>query len=271
MVLIRALRDYCRIRWDNACKVRRVPIAASAPQNRVVITLTTSLSSLRLPHSLPGAFSSSATRLILNVWLFTENQQPGWLFWLQGQSCPSTHWYYLPTPRCDGTTTLKASLEMFEVRLHSPIVRPPSPESSRPRGSQAFLSLDSGTVYPFVPSETFWAEDAECPQVGVECSCSLLSACHQYPHLSVVLVTWPIAPVPGLMPTSQQQSVFYHPERNTLIKYVAGLSNPQVDILWCVFIWTLSPSSDCPVPQCILAYVPSQRNRVTKDRSTKDG
>lgn len=84
-----------------------------------------------------------------------------------------------------------------------PLWDPASPESSRPRGSQAFLSLDSGTVYPFVPSETFWAEDAECPQVGVKCSCSLLSACHQYPHLSVVLVTWPIAPVPGLMPTSQ--------------------------------------------------------------------
>lgn len=97
---------------------------ASAPPNRMVITLTTSPCSLHLSHSLPGALASSATRLILDVWLFTENQRPGWLSWLQGQSCPSTHWCYLPAPRWDGTTTLKANLEMFEVRLHSPIVRP---------------------------------------------------------------------------------------------------------------------------------------------------
>lgn len=150
VVLLRALRDYCRIRWDNACKVQQVPIVASAPQNRMVITLTTSLSSLHLPHSLPGPLSSSATRLILDVWLFTENQRPGWLFWLQGQSCPST--YYIIFQH-HGVMARQPSKQTWKC-LKSDCTVPlwdPSPESSRPQAHRHSCHLILGLFTPLSP------------------------------------------------------------------------------------------------------------------------
>lgn len=83
---------------------------------------------------------------------------------------------------------LKTNLGTSEVRLHSLIVRP-SQEPPMPRGSweSCHLVLEPFThLSPLKPSEV---EAAECPQAGAGCPCSLLAACHQYPHLSVVLVT----------------------------------------------------------------------------------
>lgn len=90
---------------------------------------------------------------------------------------------------CNGVTNLKANLEMFEVRLHGPIVRPLTrvTYASRFRGIPVTRLWDCLPLStPLKPCE---AEDAECPQAGPEYSCSLLSACHQYPQLTVVLVT----------------------------------------------------------------------------------
>lgn len=135
----------------------------------------------------------------VDSWCVTVYWEPAtWLVVLTPRPVLSLYTLMLSSSTKVGRQTWKCLKSDCTVPLWDP-----SPESSTPRGSQALLSLDSGTVYPFVPSETFWAEDEECPQVEVECSCSLFSVCHQYPHLSVVLVTWPTAPVPGSVPTGQ--------------------------------------------------------------------
>lgn len=197
MVLIRALRDYCRIRWDNACKVWQVhlPTGWLLPWQ---------------PAHAHSIFHTACQELLLLL-------QQGWFLMCDCllrtsdlTGCPDSKASLVPLHtdvifQHHGGTARQPSKQTWKC-LKSDCTVPlwdPSPESSTPQGSQALLSLDSGTVCPFVPSETFWAEDEECPQVEVECSCSLFSVCHQYPHLSGVLVTWPTAPVSGSVPTGQ--------------------------------------------------------------------
>lgn len=93
------------------------------------------------------------------------------------------------------------------------------------------LSLGSGTVYPFVPSETFWSRGC---RMSPSRSWVFLQPPRRLPPVSSFIcsvgnmIPSPSARLDAHKPATE---CVLPPERNTLIKYVAGVSNPQVEIL----------------------------------------
>lgn len=225
MVIISALRDYCRIKWDNACKVQQVPTMASAPQNGMVITLTTSPGSLHLPHSLPAAlfllrqgwflmcdFLTRANDLAgcpilsLNTLILSSDARVWWHG--KPQNKPGNVW----------SQTTQSHCETLSRATHAPRL-------------MGILSLGSGTVYPFVPSETFWSRGC---RMSPSRSWVFLQPPRRLPPVSSFIcsvgnmIPSPSARLDAHKPATE---CVLPPERNTLIKYVAGVSNPQVEIL----------------------------------------
>lgn len=88
MVIIRTLIDYCGIAWGNACKVlSKYPSRQVLLRAGWVITVTTSHARSIFHTACQELPPPTATRFIVDLWLFTENQWPGSLFWLPVQSC----------------------------------------------------------------------------------------------------------------------------------------------------------------------------------------
>lgn len=222
MVIIRTLVDYCRITWGTACKVLN-----KYPSRQVLLRTWWLLpwqpaQARSIFHTacqeLPPA--PTVTRFIVDVWLFTEKPAT----WLPGQSCPSYTPLLSPNTRVWDVTNHKTSLKMFEVRLHSPILRP---LSNLPHGAEE-CHLVMGWL-SLCASETFWGR--ACRMSPSRSWVSLQPPPCLPPVSSLLCTAGNMTPSPGARLNAHKPvtECVYHPERNTLIKYIAGVSNPQVE------------------------------------------
>lgn len=188
-------------------------------------------------------------------WFVTFYRKPvTWLTVLTPSTVlsPSAHHCYLLTPECDDVINCKASLEMFEVRLHCPVLRTPPPSKSHHASWVIGIPATWRWGRPSLcPSETFWSR--ECRKSPSRSCVSLQPPCCLPPVSSLLCTAGNMTPSPSARLSAHKPvtECVLPPWKKYFNKICSWSIKPSSRKIWALlFVVTV-------VLQSILSCVPS--------------